>query len=188
MSNTFYKTANGVDEYIKAAEGHNGQNLISELEKWLPKNSTILEIGSGPGADWQILTKHYEVTGSDNSDEFIRRLNLKFPEGNFLNLDAVTLNTKQEYNCIYSNKVLHHLKDEEIAQSVQNQNKCLAKNGLICHSFWKGEGNEVFKGLFVNYHNQNDLPLIFKGYKILVMQEYAEFEKNDSILLIAQKE
>lgn len=188
MNNQYYQTKESVDEYIKLAEGVNGIQLIEKMRKFLPKHSTLLEIGSGPGTDWNILSNDYNVIGSDNSIEFVNRLKTSYPEGRFLELDARLLNTDIRFDGIYSNKVLHHLKDDEIKASIKRQHEILKPKGVICHSFWKGEGSEIFKGLFVNYHSHDGLLSQFSEYfQILKHKSYKEFEDDDSLVLIGRK-
>jgi SAM-dependent methyltransferase len=188
MEELYYKTKASVKEYIKAAEGYDGKLLIEKLQEYLPSGSSMLEIGSGPGTDWNILKKDYQVVGSDNSTEFLNYLISNNPDGKFIELDAVTLDTDQSFDGIYSNKVLHHLKDEELMASIKRQHELLNPGGIICHSFWKGEGSEIFKGLYVNYHSEQNLKDLFSGtFKILLLENYTEFEDDDSILLIARK-
>ena len=151
-------------------------------------NSDLVEIGSGPGTDWNILNESYNVIGSDNSTEFLNHLINKNPNGEFLELDAITLKTNEIFDGIYSNKVLHHLRDNDLIDSVKRQYEILNSNGIICHSFWKGEGSEIFKGLFVNYHTEVGLKEVFKNhFEILSIESYNEFEANDSLLLIGKK-
>lgn len=188
MEENYYKTKASVKEYIKAAEGFDGKLLISKLKKYIPSGASILEIGSGPGTDLNILKKDYEVIGSDNSTEFINHLISNNPKGKFLELDAVTLATDESFDGIYSNKVLHHLTDEELQASIKRQYDLLNPGGIICHSFWKGEGSEIFKGLFVNYHNEQILRGLIGGkFEVLVLENYAEFDNDDSILLLGRK-
>lgn len=188
MSSEYYKSEASVDEYIKMAKGHDGRSLIDKLRNFLPMNSTLLEIGSGPGSDWEILNEHFEVTGSDNSLIFLKRLAGLYPDGNFLELDASSLKTEKKFDGIYSNKVLHHLTDDEISVSVKNQYNILNRDGIICHSFWKGEGSEVYSGLFVNYYTETSIRhLLGKQFEILLIDEYKEFEKDDSLLVIGRK-
>ena len=188
MKGEYYKTKASVEEYIKLAKDVNGKQLIEKFKQTLPSNSTILEIGSGPGTDWKILNEFYDVTGSDNSNEFLNYLVSKNPKGKFLELDAISLKTNMKFDGIYSNKVLHHLKDSELIDSVKRQNEILNSNGIICHSFWKGNGSEIFKGLFVNYHSIQTLTKAYKNYfEILSIEEYKEFDENDSLLLLARK-
>lgn len=188
MTGDYYKTKDSVEEYIRLAKDVNGGELIKKLKAFFPSHSTVLEIGTGPGSDWNILNEDYEVTGSDNSKEFLNHLNSSHPLGTFLELDAVTLNVDEKYDGLYSNKVLHHLKDHELKESIKRQHDILNPNGIICHSFWKGEGSEVFKGLFVNYHTEQALRDFFDPYfEMIMIEHYAEFEESDSLLLIGKK-
>ena len=188
MKKPYYKTDASVEEYIHLAKDVSGIQIIEKLKEVLPINSTVLEIGSGPGTDLKILSKSYMVTGSDFSEQFLSRLQTKYPKCDFLELDAVTLQTDKTFDAIYSNKVLHHLTDEELAKSIKRQLNCLKPNGIICHSFWKGEGSEIFKGLFVKYHIKSTLRGFFEEYyEIVLLEDYKEFEDNDSLLLIAKK-
>ena len=188
MEGMFYKTKDTVEQYIKSAEGFDGKFLIEKLKKVLPIHSTLLEIGSGPGTDWNILNEIYKVIGSDNSKQFINHLVDKNPKGIFLELDASSLNTDLKFDGIYSNKVLHHLKDNELINSIKRHTEILNTNGIICHSFWKGEGSEIFKGLFVNYHTGFNLKQVFEDhFEILLIDSYKDFEDDDSLLLIGRK-
>ncbi|MDF1697333.1 MAG: class I SAM-dependent methyltransferase [Saprospiraceae bacterium] len=188
MEEGYYKTKESVEEYIQLAKDVNGSTLIEVLNRFLPIGSTVLEIGSGPGTDWNILAQFYEVTGSDNSKEFLKHLTATYPSGTFLELDATALSTKAKYDGVYSNKVLHHLTDDELKHSIHRQHELIKEEGILCHSFWKGEGSEIFKGLFVNYHSEQDLKDYFERYfEILSVECYAEFEEGDSLLLIARK-
>ena len=143
---------------------------------------------ASPVAPASAPSKKFEVVGSDNSLEFIKYLTAQNPKGRFLALDAITLSTAENFDGIYSNKVLHHLKDHELVQSIHRQYDVVNQNGIICHSFWKGEGSEIFKGLFVNYHTENTLRKYFEDYfELLLIESYDEFENEDSLLLIGKK-
>ncbi|NND94763.1 MAG: class I SAM-dependent methyltransferase [Flavobacteriales bacterium] len=188
MRGDYYKTKESVDEYIRVAKEVQGAELINKLSEFLAPNSRLLEIGSGPGTDWNILKSNYDVVGSDNSREFLSYLASKNPSGMFLELDAVTLDTDEKFDGLYSNKVLHHLNDEELIDSIKRQCEVLNENGIICHSFWKGEGSEVFRGLYVNYHTKTALKDCFEDYfETILIETYAEFEDSDSLLFIGKK-
>jgi cyclopropane fatty-acyl-phospholipid synthase-like methyltransferase len=188
MAEGYYNTQDSVNEYIKLAKDVSGKDLIEQLKLVLKSNSSLLEIGSGPGTDWEILNESYQVTGSDYSKEFLSHLASENPNEEFLELNAVSLATDKQFDGIYSNKVLHHLSDSELSDSIKRQHEILNKNGIVCHSFWKGEGSEVFKGLFVNYHRESDLRKAFEThFEILSLSLYNEFEDGDSILLIGKK-
>lgn len=188
MSEKYYHTKESVKEYIAAAEGFDGAKLIREMSEHLPNGASVLELGSGPGTDWSLLSKKYNVTGSDYSAEFVNYLKTKFPEGNFISVNAATMEVDQKFDAIYSNKVLHHLTHEELENCIQKQAELLTVNGLVCHSFWKGEGDEMFKGMYVNYHSKKSIKLLFSRYfDVITLSEYEEFEKEDSVFLMAKK-
>ncbi|MGQ1783969.1 MULTISPECIES: class I SAM-dependent methyltransferase [unclassified Saccharicrinis] len=188
MESDFYKNKHTVDKYIRMAKDHDGTEIIQILKPYLKPKATVLEIGSGPGSDFEILRKDHSVVGSDYSQEFVTRLKMLFPEDTFLELDAITLKTNMVFDVIYSNKVLHHLTDEELKHSIVSQSEILNGHGIICHSFWKGNGTENFNGMFVNNHTEDRLRHFFEPYfKILLLKRYKEFEEGDSLLLIAQK-
>lgn len=184
----YYKTKESVKEYIQASKGFDGQKLINRLGDFVSNNASFLELGSGPGTDWEILNTSYNVTGSDFSDEFINHLKVSYPKGEFVKLDASILEIEKKFDVIYSNKVLHHLTDEQLSNSFVRQVNLLNTNGLVCHSFWRGTGSEVFKGLFVNYHTKMEIEeLLSPNFEILVLEEYKEFEAGDSLLLIGRR-
>jgi len=187
MNDNYYKTKESVDEYIKLAKDVNGSQLIRKLNVFLPPKSSLLEIGSGPGTDFQILKKDYKVVGSDYSTEFLNRLIDNNKNDNFLKLDAITLKTNKKFDGIYSNKVLQHLTNEDLRKSIIRQVDILNPTGIICHSFWKGEGDEIFKGLRVNYQTDESLRNMFEDYfEFLLLEGYNEFEDGDSLILIGK--
>lgn len=185
---TFYKTSKTVDQYIAMSRDLDGGEHIEKLKEYLKAGSRILEIGTGPGRDYELLIKDYETVGSDLSEEFITRLQANHPKGDFVKLDASLLETDSTFDAIYSNKVLHHLTDEELYVSIARQGAILHPEGLVCHSFWKGNGIENFDDMFVNNHTEEGLRSFFaSAFEILHLSHYKEFEDNDSLFLIARK-
>lgn len=184
----YYHTKKSVEEYINMARGHDGKLIIAKLKEHLPPASRLLEIGSGPGTDWKLLHELYDVTGSDNSKEFLKHLHASYPEGEFLELDAASLNVNGLYDGIYSNKVLHHLEDEALIKSVKRQYEILNPGGIICHTFWHGKDSEIYNDLFVNYHTDEGIGMLFEEYfDHKLFHFYDEFEKADSFLYIGKK-
>lgn len=184
----YYDSKKSVKEYIKMARGHDGREIIARLKEHLPAGSSLLELGSGPGTDWNLLKKDYQVTGSDRSLEFLKYLRANNPKGEFLELDAAALNTDRRFDGIYSNKVLHHLEDEALLASVRRQYEILQPEGIICHSFWHGQDSEIYNDLFVNYHTDAGIRLLFEKYfDHRLFHYYKEFEEGDSFLYIGQR-
>ena len=188
MSNKYYQTRDSILEYIDMARGYDGRYIISRLKGYLSLKSEVLEIGSGPGTDWNILNEYYTITGSDNSKEFLKHLTENNPEGKFIYLDAVSLSTKLKFDAIYSNKVLHHLTDEELETSIARQYEILNSRGVICHSFWAGEGSETHNGIFLNHQTIKRLRGFFaQDFEIQANEHYKEFEPGDSVFLTGIK-
>ena len=184
----YYNTQESVEEYIKMARGHDGKLIIAKMRKYLPPDSHLLEIGSGPGTDWKLLHKHYHVVGSDQSQEFLNHLHASIPEGEFLKLDAASLNTGSLFDGIYSNKVLHHLEDEALQNSILRQYEILRPGGIVCHTFWHGQDSEIYNDLYVNYHTDQGICTLFGEYfDPVLIRYYKEFEKDDSFLYIGKK-
>lgn len=184
----FFDSEKGVEEYIKMAEGYDGAELIKILQTYLPEKSTVLELGMGPGKDLDILSKTFTVTGSDNSQVFLDKYKKENPEADLLKLDAVTLSTNRMFDCIYSNKVLHHLTREDLKKSIQRQSEIVNPNGIAFHSFWKGDKDENYDGLlFTKYQVEGLKEIIGNSFDILAMNVYTEMEKDDSIYVVLRK-
>lgn len=188
MQGEYYKTKESVKEYIKLAEGVNGGEIIEDLKTIVPKGSKLLEIGSGPGTDWEILSKDFNVTGSDFSQEFIQHLTATYPSGSFIELNASAIDVSESFDCIYANKVLQHLNDNDLKASIEQQAAILHSSGIVCHTYWKGSGSETFKGMFVNYHDIKGLQRMYAAqFEIVKIESYKEFDADDSIIVIAKK-
>ena len=184
----FFDTEKGVDEYIKMAEGYDGSELIKILQGYLPEKSTMLELGMGPGKDLDILSETFTTTGSDHSQVFLDRYRERSPKSDLLKLDAVTLDTDRTFDCIYSNKVLHHLPREDLKRSIQRQAELVNPNGIAFHSFWKGDKDENYDGmLFTRYQIDELKQVIGDDFDILEMKAYTEMEKEDSIYAVLSK-
>jgi trans-aconitate methyltransferase len=184
----YFHLEKNVENYIQMAEGYNGNVIITKLTKFLPPDSTLLEIGIGPGTDLQLLGEYYQVTGSDYSEIFIKRYQKQHPDSNLLVLDAITLETDQSYQGLYSNKVLIHLTREDLKKSILRQAEILESGGIICHSFWLGETEETYEGLlFVNYKAEHLQILFQESFDIIKIETYQEIEPDDSLYIIAKK-
>ena len=170
------------------ARGYDGKLIIAKLRKYLPPGAHLLEIGSGPGTDWELLQEQYKVLGSDQSQEFLNHLQTRFPEGEFLKLDAESLLTDRLFDGIYTNRVLHHLEDDALQNSILRQYEILRPGGIVCHTFWHGQDSEIYNELFVNYHSDDGVRMLFGDYfDTLLIHYYKEFEKGDSFLYIGKK-
>jgi len=184
----FFDTEEGVSEYLEMAKGHDGRELIEKLSENLPSSSTVLELGMGPGTDLELLSKRYQVTGSDNSALFLETYRKVNPEADLMLLDAVTLETDRRFDCLFSNKVLHHLQRADLKISIPRQAELLEDGGLLAHAFWYGDKIEEHGGLHFQFYEESDIAEIFGGhFDIVLMERYEEMEPGDSIFAILKK-
>ncbi len=186
----FYETESGIEAYIEMAKGYDGALLIEGLAEYLPAGSSVLELGMGPGVDLDILAQRYEATGSDSSRLFLDRYRERHPGADLLLLDARTLETERRFDCIYSNKVLHHLSAEELHESLVAQDGLLRPEGIAMHSFWRGDKEtEWMEGLRFVYHTETTLAAAVSdtGFSVKAMERYSEMETDDSILVVLSK-
>lgn len=89
-----------------------------------------------PGFDILFLNKYFRVTSTDLSDHFLLRCGKKCPDLSFITLDVADIKTNDSLDCIYANKVLHHLTALELRKSLLQQIKALSIESVIAHSFW----------------------------------------------------
>ena len=188
MDENYYEVEKNVDQYTKFTPAHDGVLLIDTLVGSLPAGSGVLELGIGPGKDFKRLSEHFNVTGSDFSKLFLQRYREKDGSADLMHLDARTLETDRTFDGIFSNKALIHLSPDELQRSFNRQHDLLNDNGLILHSFWYGEGNNVFNDLTLEYHNEKDLRKMLEGsFDIVELEQHAKMADGDSIYVLARK-
>jgi len=184
----YFDDMKNVRDYINMADGYDGRELIEVLKKYLKKGSSILELGMGPGKDLDILGENYKVTGSDLSEVFIDLYKKEHPDADLMILNAVKMDTDRKFDCIFSNKVLHHLARDDLRLSFKNQCGVLNEGGLLFHSFWIGDKEEMMYSLrFVYYDPVKLLESVIEDYTLIEMSSYTEMEDNDSFYLVLRK-
>ena len=185
---SYFDDAKNVEDYIKMAEGYDGRDLIEVLKTYLESGSTVLELGMGPGTDFEILREAYQVTGSDSSFVFVERYRERDASADLVLLDAVTMDIDRRFDGIYSNKVLHHLTRDDLRASFVRQAEVLNDDGILCHAFWYGKSEETHHDLRFTYYTEATLAdVIGDGYEMLASKRYTEMEEEDSLLVILKK-
>lgn len=184
----YYDDINNVKNYIEMAKDSDAWELIHKLRKHLKEGSKLLEIGMGPGNDLIKLEEYYKVLGSDKYSNFVEEYKKKYNRDNALVLDAISLDIDDEFDAIYSNKVLMHLTRRGLECSLERQAKILSDRGIVLHTFWLGDGEETYSGMLNVYYGEEELRRIFsRNFTIIELEKYMEFENDDSIIVIARK-
>ncbi len=184
----YFKNSNNVDKYLEMVANYDASFIVNEVLRFLPKGSTLLELGIGSGKDLELLAQSYTVVGSDYSQFFVDKFNEKQTGIKVMLLDAIKMEINLTFDCIYSNKVLHHLTREEFKISLYNQARCLNQNGIIFMTLWRGEYKEELlceQTYRATYYLVNDIEEIVSDYyKIISIQTYEEFETDDSMMIV----
>jgi len=168
-----------------------GQSPMPILEKALDYVSSgkALDLGVGNGRNaTYLLSKSFEVTGVDISEEGIKILKQKFPHHPKLKLiiaDVLSFETKEKFDLVCAIGLLHFLKFEDIKKLIFKM-KGFTQNGGI---------NVIASRMNQNY--KQNLPHIFKHNELKEfyrenaweIKHYEEISKGYSQIatLIAQK-
>lgn len=188
MDANYYENEQNVANYIKFTPAHDGALLVDVLGEHLEQESSMLELGMGPGKDYKLLSERFRVTGSDFSRVFLERYRKHDSSADLLHLDARTLETDRTFDAIFSNKALIHMSRVELQKSFARQHALLNDQGLILHSFWYGEGESDFNDLTLVYHNENDLAeMLERSFDIVALERHAKMSEGDSIYVLARK-
>jgi SAM-dependent methyltransferase len=188
MDDNYYNEEENVANYIKFTPAHDGALLVDVLGAQLTSESSVLELGIGPGKDFKLLSKRFQMTGSDFSNVFLERYRKLDPAADLLLLDARTLETERTFDAVFSNKALIHLVPDDLQRSFARQHAVLNGGGLIMHSFWYGEGVNHFNDLRLVYHNEKDLErMLSPSFDIIALEQHAKMADGDSIYVLARK-
>ncbi len=159
--------------------------VVEKALKYIP-HGKALELGVGNGRNTLfLLSKHFQVTGVDLSDEGIKLV--KQRSGNNPNLKLVIKNvlefeTEEKFDIVLAIGLLHFLTIDEIKALINKMDKWTAKNGI----------NVIATRMVQNL--RNDLPHIFapdelrnlytkENWKIEEYNEVVRGERKIAILI-----
>ena len=133
----------GMDAYL-AAQGDHPAMVVRWLERFaaaLPPSGRVLEIGSGPGRDADLLEgRGLHVQRSDATRAFADRLRSRGHA--VLDLDVRRDPLPADLDGVLANAVLLHLQREELASALQRIRAALAPGGVLAFSMKEGDGEE----------------------------------------------
>lgn len=179
--NSFYRDRKKAEDYVEMRNGIDGRRLVGTLRSLLPEGSRVLELGSGPGTDLLLLSEFFDAVGSDYSRHFLDIFSSSHPGIEFLLIDAETIETDLSFDCVFSNKVLHHLSGSQLRRSLKRQAEIVGSGGLLFHSFWLGDETCTGEGLvFTKYELEEIADILSSVGEIEISGRYAEMNLNDS--------
>ena len=174
-------------EYEKHSQGQQkwARELIEKIS--LKGTENVLDIGCGDGkvtAEISKIVSKGSIIGVDNSGEMIKLATDRhsaaiYPNLSFQEMDAGNLNFNDRFDLIFSNAVLHWVKDQKAV--IKGMFKSLKQGGRVILQMG-GKGNaagivDVFSELqtekkWNSYFNEFDFPFYFpetNEYKALLL-------------------
>jgi cyclopropane fatty-acyl-phospholipid synthase-like methyltransferase len=157
---------------------------IHELfEKYIEKNSSVLDIGFGSGRDLNFIRENItnDVFGLDGSIEFVKNIQKDYFYKNRISLsvlpsiDISKFKTKK-FDTVISIAVLMHLCMKDILKTVKNMKSILKPNGKIIISYSTKSRNSDDRS-FYNI-SKSEMTNLFASNQF---REMASISNNDSL-------
>ena len=116
---------------------------------------------------------------------FLDRYAERRPDAELLRLDAVTIDTTKRFDCVYSNKALHHLTVDDLTRSLRQQTEVIRSNGLLLHGLWAGDKTENHHGLHSQQYTAETFAATMPpALEIVECTPYQEMTADDSLRLV----
>lgn len=115
------------------------KDWIDRMLDGLPKDASIIEIGSAFGRDAQYIEEQgYAVERTDATHGFVELLEQKGYTARDFNL--ITDSFEKQYDIVFADAVLLHFTRQELELSLSKVHNALVENGRFVFSLKQGEG------------------------------------------------
>lgn len=183
-----------ISTYNKVARYYQGKRKdnapVTEINRLqhLITGTRILDAGTGPGRDADILAKRgFEVVGIDASVEFIKLAKEHIHEVSFITMDIANLEFENNYfDGIWCCAVLSHFKKEDILLAMLELNRVLKAGGILFAAVKRGIGEgiildpEFFNNpRFMSYFSEIEFSRYLQqaGFRVIESYIYNERER-----------
>ncbi len=160
------------DHYAAETVSVNMGNIYPQFEKYLPKNCSILDAGSGSGRDTKyFLGKGYRVTAFDYSPRLAAISSLLTGiQTQVRSFEDVK--ERQEYDGVWACASMLHLAKKDIPSNLERLAKALKVGGVIYVSFRYGDTERCYDdGRCYTDLDEDGLTAIFDQVRCLKIQE-----------------
>ena len=191
MSKTGYAYNNSAERYdAKFSTYEIYLNRINDFASSLNKNSSILDVGCGPGINAEIFINNgHKVTGIDISEQMIALAEKRCPEGNFSVKKAGDLETSEKYDVVCLSFIIVHLEDEETARLIKKLPSLIHPGAHVYISFMTGKNAGYEKtsfsddDIYFNYYNCDEIEKLFtaEGFRKTMVFEEPYVETDGSV-------
>jgi len=182
--------------HLREALDDRETRFFTELEKHVPVNGKILDLGSGTGIpyDKYLVGKGFRVTGLDISEKHVNRARENVPEATYIKADFSRYNLGTEtYDAIISLYSIFHIPREEHEPLLKNIYNALKPVGVFLATLgvedMEMDVNEFIGSTMAwsSYSMNENIELVIKtGFKPLLMEEEDE-EGENHLWILAKK-
>ena len=167
------------------------QNGFDFLLQHIPQQSTLLEIGCGPGNVTQYIHQQRPdlvITATDFAENMLNFAQNRFPIIQFNQLDIRDLNTITEtYHSILVSFCIPYINANEVQQFFQVAHGKLEQNGLLYLSYVDDkheksgyQTNSKGQKMFFNYYEKKELVVWAQNFEV-IFEETIVYPKGESI-------
>ena len=134
-------------------------------KKFLISGHKVLEIASGTGHLYSLLSEHFVVTPSDNSTQMMEQAKRNYPDIDISYIDMKNFKTIDTYDIVvsFNDNINYLLNKEELSSHFESVYNCLNKNGMFIfdctplYNIKKNFNNKVLlkevEGAVLRWHN-----------------------------------
>ena len=113
--------------------------LIEDLCERLPARARVLEIGSGPGFDADVIERRgFAVQRTDGARSFVEQMRGRGFDARLL--DVTRDDPGAGYDAVFANAVLLHVGRDELHGVLMRLAGCVSRDGLLALTMKEGEG------------------------------------------------
>lgn len=182
-----------IQDYTSEQLGDGLKGWIDSVLKLVPKDGTILELGSGDGRDAAYITSRgYKIIATDAAQGFVELLKRRGLEARKLN--AITDDLGKGYDLVFAQAVFLHFTPEQLRQVLHKVYRCLKPGAFLAFSVKKGHGvrwSDDYLGAprYYYFWEASDLRELVEqvGFTIYEITERADSRSVPLIQVIAKK-
>lgn len=182
------------DKEMTLSEYGLAKELLNQLEKVIPANSSLLEIGCGSGHISSVLSENYKVSIADFSEKVVEVARTNFEKNGAVLQNSYVANMfemsnmiSHKFDAVWNSGVLEHYEDSEIVKALVEMKKVSNKfvvtlvpnANCFLYNLWREHitelgdwkwGQEYAKNTMVPYFQAAGLNVLLETY---VGQEFS---------------
>lgn len=157
------------------------QKQIQAFSDLLPDESSILDIGCGPGLNAAFFTNQgHSVTGIDFSSSMVELARKNCSTGTFYEKDVENLEISAQFDALCLSFIIVHLRDEKTEALISKLPALIRPGGMVYISFMTGKkgGYETTsfsrEEIYFNYYDPETIRSLFEKYGFTLQKQQSE--------------